>query len=55
MKNDKVCDYIAELGEYLIANLKDLIDKQDLQKVVRVVGHPLGHLSLSPIVKTQRL
>ncbi|AIU68116.1 aminotransferase class III-fold pyridoxal phosphate-dependent enzyme [Vibrio coralliilyticus] len=40
VKNDKVCDYIAELGEYLIANLKDLIDKQDLQKVVRVVGHP---------------
>lgn len=40
IKNDKVCDYLAELGSYLMQGTKVLIEKYDLEKVVDCIGHP---------------
>jgi len=40
VKNDNVCGHIAEMGEYLISNIKVLIDKHSLHNIVGCTGHP---------------
>lgn len=40
IKNDNVCGYITELGEYLCSSLCALIKKHNLHDIVGVAGHP---------------